>query len=104
MPSVAMTATGRFTVKVPTNTRNSLTNALVPGSASAERPASKKAPAMQWRLAGHAAVVGDEPALAPRDEEADDEEQRAGRQPVIDHVEHSAGAGLAGEGEDSQTR
>ena len=45
MPSVAMTATGLFTVNVPISTRNSETNGAVPGSASEARPAKKNTPA-----------------------------------------------------------
>lgn len=45
MPEVAMTATVLFTVNVPINTRNSLMNGEVPGSASDARPAMKNTPA-----------------------------------------------------------
>ena len=45
MPVVASTASPLCRVNVPTSTRNSLTNVLMPGSASADRPVSRNSPA-----------------------------------------------------------
>ena len=52
------------------------------------------------QLAG-AAEVGDQRRAAAGHEHAHDEEQQAGRQAVVDHVEHRAGARLRGEREDA---
>ena len=86
----------------PISTRNSLTNCRCPGSASEARPAMRKTPASTGRLRRHAAVVADQPRAAAGDEQADDEEQQAGREAVVDHVEHRAGGRLGGEREDAQ--
>ena len=52
MPTVAMIPYTRCRVKVPTSTRNSLMNVLIPGSARLASPASRNAPPrMGWVLA-----------------------------------------------------
>ena len=45
MPKVAITAAGLLTWKVPASTRNSETKLDRPGSASDDRPATRKVPA-----------------------------------------------------------
>jgi hypothetical protein len=45
MPTVATTASVLLTVNVPSRTRNSETNGLVPGSDSEARPAMRNTPA-----------------------------------------------------------
>src|SRR6476469_6169642 len=89
IPVVARIASPLCRVKVPTRTRNSLTNVLMPGSASADRPASRKSPPRMGVT------------LAARDQDADDEEQRPGREGMVHHVEDGSGAALCGEGEDA---
>ena len=101
MPTVAMTCHRLVTVNVPISTRNSLTNGAVPGSASEARPAKKNTPASTGALP-RAAEVADLPRAAAGDQHADDQEQQAGGEAVVDHVEHRAGAGLGGEGEDAE--
>ena len=46
-------------------------------------------------------VTVDVAGAAAGDQEADAQEERTGREPVVDHVEHRAGAGLRGEREDA---
>ena len=101
MPAVAMTATVLFTVNVPISTRNSLTNGEVPGSASEARPAKKNTPASTGTSLPAPPKSLDQRAAAPAHQHADDQEQQAGGEAVVDHVEHGAGAGLGGEGEDA---
>ena len=98
---MAITATGLFTVNVPISTRNSETNGAVPGSASEARPAKKQHPGQHRHQLAGAAEVADQRRAAPGDQHADHQEQQAGGQAVVDHVEHRAGAGLGGEGEDA---
>ncbi len=54
------------------------------------RPAMQERARQQRGDLLHAAVVGDELRAAAVDQEARDQEQHAGREPVVDHVERRA--------------
>ena len=82
--------------------RYSPTNPFRPGTPIDEsitimNPAAKIG-ATAWRPFSSAMLAGVAALVDPPDEE----EQRAGRQAVVDHLQHAAGDRLAGDGEDAE--
>ena len=94
MPTVANEAATLYRVNVPTSTRNSLTKVDSPGSDEPGQAGDQEQAGQQRRDLLHAAVVGDPLRPAPGDHEPGDQEQRAGGEPVVDHVERGAGLAL----------
>ena len=99
---VATTAHQRWVMNVPTRTRNSPTNPLSPGRPTALITTARKTAARIgadfWRPPSSADLGG----APPLPDHADEEEQGAGGQAVVDHLEHAAGDPLGAEGEEAE--
>src|SRR6266571_4960918 len=98
IPLVAMTARGRLTWNAPTRMRNSPTKPLSPGRPMEERDDEK-----EHGHGGHnlpeATEVGDEPGVPPLVKHAHDQEEGAGGEAVVDHLNDAAHHALLVESE-----
>ena len=87
---MATTAHHRWVTNVPMRTRNSPTKPLSPGRPIDESITTMKTPAKTGADLLDAAELGDLAGVAALVDHADEEEEGAGGQAVVDHLEHAA--------------
>ena len=93
--------TARLT-NVPSRTRNSLTKLFSPGRPSDASAMNRNTPASTGTRARQTAHPPEVVRPDPVREHPGQQEQRAGRQPVVHHVQHAARRGLQREREDPE--
>ena len=89
-------------MNVPIRIRNSPTNPLSPGRPIELIITTRKTAARTGTDFCRPLQLGDLPGVAALVDHPDQEEEGAGGQPVVDHLEHPAGDALGREGEDAE--
>ena len=98
----ATTAHQRWARNVPSSTRNSPTKPLRPGRPIDDSITSVNSAGEDRRHLLQALELGDLVGVAALVDEADQEEQGAGDDAVVDHLQHAALEALGGEGEQAE--
>ena len=101
-PVVAITVSTGYVRKEPMSTRNSPTKPLVPGTPMVLSDDERQQRGEHRHDARDAAVGVDQPRVPPLVDHADEEEERAGGDAVVDHDHQRALHALHGEREDAE--
>jgi hypothetical protein len=95
-------AAQRLVSKVPIRIGNSPTNPFRPGQRERRERDDEEEPRVDGDTLREPSEGGDLACVAPLVEEADEEEERPGGQPVVHHLDDAAGDGDLVQGEDPE--